>query len=482
MKNVKKSIRKNYVYNVLYQVIAVITPFITAPYIARILGAERIGIYSYIESITSCFVLFANFGIPTYGQREISYNQDKIEQRSIIFWEIKILQLVISLFCLAVFLAYGYLQKNPYLYFIFSFNILAVIADVNWFFQGMEEFGKIVSKNIIMKILGVVYIFIFVKSKNDLGVYIFGITFFMFASNLSLWTFLYKYIKKIKWKNIHPFKRFIPALGLFIPTIAIQIYTVLDKTMIGMITKSAFENGYYEQAIKLSKMTLMFVVSLGTVMIPRISYLYEKGETSTVLSFMYRGYRFVWFLGTPLCFGLIGISTTFVPWFYGPGYDKVSPLLSILSFLILAIGINNVTGVQYLIPTQRQILFTKSVLIGAITNLVLNIILIRYYGSIGAAISSVIAETVIAVVQLYDIRKELSSRIIINSSKNYLIMGIIMLIILLVEGKYFTKTIASTLFMIVSGGSVYLLGLYFIKDEFFMDNIRLINRKIRYTR
>lgn len=143
-------------------------------------------------------------------------------------------------------------------------------------------------------------------------------------------------------------------ISLFIPTIAIQIYTVLDKTMIGVITQDSFENGYYELAIKISKMVMAVVTALGTVMIPRIGYHFEQGETQRIRSLMYRGYRFVWFLGVPLCLGMIMVCGNFVPWFFGEGYEQVVPLLQILSFLILAIGINNVTGMQYMIPTKRQ--------------------------------------------------------------------------------------------------------------------------------
>ena len=171
--------------------------------------------------------------------------------------------------------------------------------------------------------------------------------------------------------------------------------------MIGMITKDAYENGYYEQALKISKLVLTVVTSLGTVMIPRIGYHYSKGDTEMVKTYMYRAYRFVWLCGIPLTLGLIAVSSNFVPWFFGSGYEKVVSLLGVLSMLILAIGINNVTGMQYLIPTERQTLFTITVIIGAVANFVLNFVLIRFLQSLGAAIASVVAETTIAVIQIY---------------------------------------------------------------------------------
>ena len=291
-----------------------------------------------------------------------------------------------------------------------------------------------------------------------------------------------KYIGKPQLKNIMPFRNIKTVLALFIPTIAFQIYTVLDKTMIGIITQSAFENGYYEQAMKISKMALMIVTALGTVMIPRIGYYFSKGDYTVVKAYMYRGYKFVWCMGIPICFGIIGISSNFVPWFFGNGFEKVGTLLGILSFLILAIGISNVTGTQYLIPTKREKLFTRTVVIGAIVNLILNAFLISLYESVGAAIASVMAETTITLVQLYIIRKELSVKQIFCSCRNYLVSGIIMFLLLKWLGVVLYPSILNTTIMILSGAVLYSALLCIIKDEFFLDNVKSIVTKIPFRK
>ena len=369
-----------------------------------------------------------------------------------------------------------------FLFILIAFNLIAVMVDVVWLFQGMEEFGKIVLRNIAFKVISIAYIFIAVKTKDDINKYVFGLAFFLFLSNASLWYHVPKYVGKPNWKKIKPTCNLKVVLSLFIPTIAVQIYTVLDKTMIGLITHSSFENGYYEQTIKLSKILLVVVTSLGTVMIPRIGFHYGKGETEQVRFYMYRGYRFVWFLGIPLCFGLIGVASNFVPWFFGPGYDQVVPLLGILAFLILAIGINNVTGMQYLIPTKRQNLFTMTVLIGAGVNFLLNLVLIYFFQSIGAAIASVTAETVIALVQIYLVKKELSPKEILLSSWHYLLAGGIMLIELIVVGNILTPTIPHTIVLVICGAVTYGIVLLLIRDEFLMSNIKRIMDKIMKRR
>lgn len=475
----KKSIKKNYIYNLFYQVLLLVTPLITTPYVSRVLGADKIGEVSYTESVVSYFVMFATMGITTYGQREISYVQDSKEKRSKIFWNTKILEFFTSFCLLVAFLIFAYFHKNKFVYFIFSFNIIAVFIDVTWFFQGMEEFIKIALRNIIFKLINIIYIFVFVKSSNDTLLYVFGICFFSFLANVPLWACLPMYIGRINKKDIHPFKELPVVISLFIPTVAIQVYTMLDKTMIGIITKDSFENGYYEQALKIYKTILTVVTALGTVMIPRIGYYFEQKKDEEVKKLMYQAYKFVWFLGIPMCLGLVITAENFVPWFLGIGYYKTAMLIKILSLLIIVIGINNVTGMQYLIPTKRQNIFTFTVITGACTNFLLNLVLIRIYQSMGAAVASVVAETVIAVIQLIIVRKELNPYKILKEGINYYISGAVMAIVLWYVAGKLLPSVFNTFLMVFCGGIIYFIMLVILKDEFFIFNMKSILEKIK---
>ena len=476
---VENRIRKNYIYNVTYQVIVLIAPLITLPYITRILGADGIGKVSFAQSVVSYFALFAAMGIPTFGQREISYYQDDRQKRSQAFWEAKLLSFIVSGLVLALFFVLLLFENNVRLYGILSLYIVSEMINITWLLQGMENFGSIVLRNITVRVAGVVFIFLFVKTKDDVYKYAFSQVFFPVLGNLSMWIELPRYIDGVPLKELKPFRSFSTVISLFVPTIAIQVYTVLDKTMLGLITKDDFENGYYEQAVMIAKMSLAIVTALGTVLIPRIGYYFEQKDTENIKRLMYRGYKFVWFIGIPMCFGMIAVSKNFVPWFYGEGFEKVSDLLRVLSFLILAIGINNVTGMQYLIPTKQQNTFTKTVIIGAVTNLCLNAVLIYLFKSVGAAIASVIAETVIAIVQLYIVRTEFSAKEIIKSGKNYYISGIVMFAVLLFIGSKLQPSIMNTVLMIVGGGALYFAILLILKDEFFIGNIQSILRRLK---
>ncbi len=456
-----------------------VMPLAVAPYLSRVLKPDGVGTVSYVESIVSYFSLFAAMGIPTYGQREISYVQGDAVKRSAVFWNTKILEFCSSSVAILVYVVFALMQREMVtLYLILTLNLISVFWDVSWFFQGMEEFGKTVACNMVIKLLQIMYIFLFVKSKDDLPLYLMGFGLFTVLGNLSLWAYLPKLIVKVPLRELRPFRNINVVWSLFIPTIAIQIYTVLDKTMIGMITGSSAENGYYEQAIKISRMLLAVVTALGTVMVPRIGNHFSKGEMDEVQRLMYRGYRFVWFLGIPLCLGVIMVADNFVPWFFGAGYEKVIPLLRILSLLILAIGINNVTGIQYFIPTKRQNLFTLTVIIGACTNFTLNMILIHYFQSIGAAIASVAAETVIAAVQLVVVRQELTPGLVLKEGVHYFIAGAVMVLVLLPVGRCLTPSVIHTCMIVSCGVAVYFVVLLIVRDEFFFSNVKSVLRKL----
>lgn len=466
----KKSLKKNYIYNLSYQILVIIAPIITTPYLSRVLNADGIGIVSFAESIVSYFMLFAALGVGIYGQREISYYQDNRLKRSEVFWNTFILKAITSSIVLIMYLVlYKFLFKSN-IYFVLSVNILAVLIDITWFFQGLEEFGKIVLRNSIFKLLNIFYIFFFIRTKNDIVLYAFSIGFFTFISNFSMWVQLKKYVDRPNFKNIHPFKDLAVIIMLFIPTIAIQVYTVLDKSMIGIITKNNFENGYYELSVKISKVLLTIITSLGVAIIPRVGLLFNKKETDNIKLLIYKSYRFVWFLGIPLCFGLIILSDNLVPWFLGASFDKVKTLLKILPLLIILIGMSNVTGMQYLIPTKKEKLFTLSVCIGAVVNFILNLIMIKYFLSVGAAISSVIAEFFVTASQIYMIRNEISYKQILKEGVNYYIAGMVMILVLLYIKSSLNPSLYNSVIIIISGAISYFTVLTILKDKFIFED------------
>ena len=477
----EKNVKKNYIYNVAYQLLVIITPLLTAPYIARVLGAEGIGTFSYVTAIAAFFIIFANLGTTTYGQREVSYVQFDRHARSVAFYNTLVFRITSTLVFTGLFGIFIIVARPDYLiiYVIQLVEIINVACDVSWFFQGLEEFGKIVGRNAIFRLVNLAMVFTLIKDSDDLALYTAATAFITMAGHVSLWFYLPRYLEHVDRSELTPFRDTRVILGLFLPTIAVQIYQYMDKVMIGIFTTDNTENGYYESAMRITRMVLVLVTSMSTVMVPRIGRYFKEGNKALIRKSMYNAYRFAWFLGLPLMFGLFGIADNFIPWFYGPGYEKVNTIIKIVSVITVAISINNVTGVEYLVPTKRERLYTRTILIGTLVNLVLNALLIPRYASYGAAIASVIAESTIAIVQLICIRKELSLSHIFSFSVKYLISAALMLMLLEVEGQYMQPTIGNTFFMIISGAGIYFGLLYVFADSFFITNAKLVIDKLQ---
>ena len=466
-----KSIKRNYFYNAIYNILMLLTPLITAPYISRVLKADGVGTVSFVASIVQYFIIFSDFGTGSYGQREISYSREDLDRRSTAFWETFSLRAFNSLIALTVYLSVVafFVKSYRVIFLIYAINIINVAFDVSWFFGGLEEFGKIIFRNTLVRVADVAFVFIFIRSQSDLPLYVCGASLFTLLGSLVMWRDVHTYVSKPKLETLRPFRNIRTVLSLFLPTIAIQVYTVLDKSMLGWFIEGTFENGYYEQSMKLSKLTLAFITSLVGVMVPRIGYLFEKNDHEQIRAYMYRSYNFVWFLSVALCFGIIGISDNFVPWFFGPGYDKVAGLLKISSFLIIIIGFGSTNGGQYFVPTKRQNLFTYSVMAGAVINFSMNIFLIRMYQSYGAMFASVVAEIAVTSIQFWLMRHEISVVRVVKSGVNYIVAGVIMLAVLVFMSRRLTPSAIHTFTMIFTGAAVYMSLLFVMRDEFFLE-------------
>ena len=476
----KKSVTKNYIYNLIYQILILILPLVTTPYISRMLGAENIGIYSYTTSISAYFILFGSLGIALYGQREIAYKQDNKKEYSKTFWEIVILRAFTILISLAIFYLFFVNGNNSYkeYYQILLIEIIGTTIDISWLFQGLEEFKKTVIRNTLIKIISIISIFIFVKNANDLKLYFIIYVLSVIIGNGTLWISLPKFIDKVKIKELNIFKHLKPTIMLFIPQIAIQVYTLFDRTMIGAIITDKSEVGYYDQSQKIIKMLLTVVTSLGPVMLTRISSSFINGEKKQVVAYMKKSFNVVFLLAFPMIFGILAVSNRFVPLFFGEGYDRVIILMNVITPIILLIGLSNVIGTQYLLPTKRQREFSISVICGAIVNFAINLALIWNYGALGASIGTVIAEGTVTAIQLYFVRKDFNIKEILKGTRNYLIASLTMFVSCYSIGIFIEEGISPLLFEVVIGIIIYGEILILLKDELVEDIFKKIKALI----
>lgn len=472
-----KKLIKNYIYDVSYQILMLITPLITTPYISRVLGAGNIGIYSYATSIVAYFILFGTIGTSLYGRREVAFYQEDSSQRTKAFWEIFMIRCLLTCASLLIYvISFGFSESYVIIYRILILDILANAIDISWFFQGMQDFKKTVLRNVIVKLGGITLIFLLVKSDSDLWKYTLCISVPTFIGNLSLWGYLKQYLNKGAPK-FHLKKHIVPILGLFIPQIAIEIYTVLDRTMIGALCTDMSEVGFYSQAQRMIKILLQVVASIGVVMMPSMALDYMNGKQEKLKESVQISLKFMSFIGIPIMFGVMAISEKFVPWFFGADYEPVIILMLVTAPLIICVIYSTVIGSQYLLATKKQKYYTISVICGACFNFLTNLLFIPKFGALGASVGSVLAEALVSLVQIFFTRKELPILKYTLENLKYFLCGLIMAYVIFFVGHNLEATVITTMIQIVVGIVIYLALLIITKDKMLVIPLNHIKNK-----
>jgi len=448
---------KNYLLNSSYQLLMIIIPLITMPYISRVLGPSGIGLNAFTASIIQYFVMIGSVGISTYGNREIAYNQRDKVRRSQIFWEITSLRFITVSLSLLFFFVFLYFQRvNMTIYLIQGIAILASAFDITWYFMGMENFKRTVGRNFLVSILSVICIFVFVTESSDLPIYIAIVTGSALIGNISLWPFLKREVFSPRKQKLRIKRHLKPTLMLFLPQIATQIYLVVNKNMLG-IFDSIDSVGFFGQSDSIIKVTLALVTSLGTVMLPHISNMHSKGDMEGIKKMLSKSFDIMTGLSIPIMFGIMGVSIRFAPFFFGTDFGIVGRLMFIQAPIIIFIAWSNVIGMQYLLPLNKMRQFTTSVSIGAVLNILINLLLIPLFGLFGAMTATIIAELSVTLYQMHSIKDEIQLRNMFKGTWKYFLSGFMMFLVLLYLNTHQTMTIPTLIFQIGVGTILYLL-------------------------
>ena len=476
------SIKKNFVYSTAYQILNVITPFITAPYVSRVLGAEGIGIQSYTASVQYIFLLIASLGTLSYGSREISMHRDDVNERSKLFWEIELMVICTTGIALFgwVFLCL-FSPRYKIFYCVLSIGIFANMFDITWFFNGIEQFKLTVIRNSAFKIIGIVLLFIFIKSKDDLLLYIFITAFTSLLSNVSLWPYMKRYVVKVDFRKLSFKRHFKETLVYFIPTIATSVYTVLDKTLLGLITSDVAQNGYYQQAEKIINLAKSVVfTAINSVVGVRNAYLFAEKRFDEIHKKIAISFNYIFFMGFGCCFGIMGVAKTFVPFFFGSGYDQVVGLLYLFSPIIVIIGISNCLGSQYYTPCGKRKESTNYLIAGSVVNLILNLLMIPRFGAEGAAIASVIAETVVSVLYVKFSCGYGNISVLLKTGGKKMLAGIFMFCIVFYLNRLQMNSLLLLAIQVAVGCSVYVAFLLVTRDVWTQSMFEKVWRKVKH--
>lgn len=481
--NQSSKLKKNVIYQTTADVLAMVLPLIASPYISRTIGAEGLGTYSFYYSIAYYFTLIAALGMRNHGSRTIAKSRNSQYTINVAFSNLFATQVISSITCILIYIMFLLSIKEPVSRFyatIMFFQVLSSLFDISWFYIGLENFKLTVTITSFVNLISFSAIFIFIKSADDIWIYLLIMSLTVLAGQLGLWIPLRKYVSFTRPDVSIMTSHLKPLFILFLPNISVSLYKYMDKIMIGLLSSKA-QLGFYENAEKVTTLPLTIISSFGTVMIPRISNMMVNHEQNMAKKYTKISALYVMWLSYALTFGFIATAKTFAPIYWGTEFIQCSTLIMILAVTIPFISFANIIRTQYLIPNEKDVDFVVSVTLGAAINLAMNYFLIPRLGAVGASYATIAAEITVCLIQCISSRKHLPLGIMIIQTLPFMFFAIIMFAVVFNIGEVMTIKISTLAIQVIIGICIYcvtsFLYLYKVNDPIMKIIVTKILRK-----
>jgi O-antigen/teichoic acid export membrane protein len=470
----------NAIYNAFYQIVLFVSPIIVSPYVSRVFGPEGIGAISFSQSIFIFFNLLGSLGSGTYGQRLIASSRNNSEDLTKSFWEIVILKIFLSITSIIIYTTFVLYSNIGYktLLLVLIVDLSVNMFDIAWLYQGLENFKKTVTNQVIIKILAIVGVFLFVKNSEDTYIYLLCFSIPLLLGYISLWIGVQKRLVKVKFRNLKPFKHFGGLIALFLPFIAVLLFSKVDKLMLGFLSDEILEVGYYEQGMKFIAIALGFITSFSVVLLPTLTNYFKNNNYKELQEIILKTILRVFALSILLFLGLFVVSSNFVPWFFGKEFIPSIAIMKILSILMMFKGINAILGSAYLISIYQQKKYTIAIYTCVIVNIVLNWLLIPIYFSKGAAYTSVVSEIILFGMLMYFSKDVINYAVLFKSVWKYLAAGVLTILPL----QFLANNLAPSILNTIILSSILLLCyctllVVVFKDLILMNSLKKIVNK-----
>jgi len=423
------STRKNALYNIAYRVFSVFLPLVTAPWLSRTVGQAGVGLYSYAWSISYLFCLVGMLGLGDYGVRAVARVRDERPRLNRTFSEIWLMQLAVAGAMLAAWLVYVFFIAGEEKHIALHLTMMSVscLVNLDWALMGLDQFKPIALRNTCVKLLAAAAVFVFVRKAEDLWIYAFVWSLATLVGCISCMLSLCGKVSivRVSWRSA--LRHLAPCATLFISVMAVSVYRTMDKVMVGALS-SMEQNGLYENAEKIIYCLSGFISAVGTVMLPKASALFKKGEKDKVLRMMDRNMELIMCMVCAMAFGAAAVATRFAPLFFGNSFAFSGTLMIPLAFTLVSIGFANVVRTQWILPQSRDRIFVTSVCTGAVINLCCNALLIPRMGAMGAVAGTLAAEFSVPTVQWLFLRRELPYPCYFRHLAVYALIGLVMLL------------------------------------------------------
>ncbi|HFJ9284686.1 TPA: oligosaccharide flippase family protein [Bacillus toyonensis] len=470
-----KKVLSDFLYNALYQLFIIITPILTMPFLSRVLGVRALGINSYTFSVVQILSVLAFLGIGQLGIRNIAKNRESQNKVNETFWGLWLIQFLAGIVVIGIYIFYIMNVNEEYrMYFLLQLPfLLGVIFDISWFYIGIERIKQVVLRNMLIKSVSIILIFILIRSENDLWKYMLIMSLGALLGNVVFWIGISKYVTKFSFNRKYLQDNFKAALLLLIPQLAIQVYITFDKTILGMIA-GPIELSYYDQSQKISRIILAVITSLSMVLLPRLANLAVNAQNEILHKYLKKSLDYTIVLSLLFCNIVMLNSYEFVPWFFGEDFIPMSPLMFWVSLIIIFIPIGGVFANQYALAFEKDKQYVLPLVLGAIISLTLNIIFIPRYGAIGATIVILVVEFMVCFFRIYLIRKYLDLKYMFQGVYTYFLAASITFIVVYFIPKMFVNDFINMTIKSLIIVTVYIIIIFVLPNIISQDLKRII--------
>lgn len=478
-----KSLAKNSIFNIFYNLSNLLFPLITSMYVSRVLLPEGVGQVSYAQSIAAYFLTLSALGLPTYGVREMAKLRGNQQEKNKLFSELFSINFISTIVCSIIFFILIFMvdkfRSNLLLFIYCGIQILLNFMNIDWLYQAEEEYSYIACRSIAVKVISLIAVFVLVKERDDYIYYA------LISSLAAAGNYIFnvinakKYVKfdfdLIKLGNLNLKRHMTPILILAVSSFLSTIYSKIDITMLGsMISDKA--TGLYTNAHKIIEIIVALCTAISAVFLPRLSFYYDnnKKEFNKILDL---GFRILCFITIPATIGIFIMAPSLVEIMYGNYFIGAAITIRLFAIIIIIKSFGNLFCYQLVIATGNEKKRLPAYIIATIMNIILNAILIPKIAQNGATIASVVSEFIVNGIQLYAIVKiiniSISKKAITQSIVSSIIMAVCVIFIMQLSIPMIIKSIVA----VIVGICIYIIFNIIFKNEIMITFLNRLQRK-----
>jgi O-antigen/teichoic acid export membrane protein len=395
-----KPTKVNFLYNLLLQGSNVIFPLITFPYVSHILGPDGYGAVSFAQNFAQYFVTLSALGIPVYGIREISKVYQNSEARSKLFSEIFWIHTITTMVGMTAYLLIIIFVERTRLdlpLYIWSGGLIILsLFPLEWLFSGLSDFKFISLRGIVVKGINLGLLFIVVQQKDDVLSYV-QLSVFTLLLNSVINVYKARSYVTLWFKDLDIKRHLKPLLYIYGSTLAVSIYIQLDTVILGFLRDDK-EVGLYSVGVRIAKLPLTVVASLGAVLIPKLSNLIDTNNWAEIKILADKSFNFICTFCIPISIALFIVAPEIVTFLCGEEFIDASWSLRLMAPLVIVIGFGNLFAIQLLTPMRKDKEVLIAIAFGTFINVLLNIALVPTYGHKGASLATLSTEIIVTLI------------------------------------------------------------------------------------